>query len=363
LGLASATGGRFEVFKRGYFPELYKYDLHSAYPHVMRSLPDLDTGYWRLKEEYDEEADLAFVLAKVESIQSYIQPLHYKIANLVTFPHMKAHYRILTKPELDLIADYNLATVKVVNGWHFYDSSGNRPFEMIKDLYDWRKDLKSTDDPREHVIKILMNSIYGKTIQIDVKRRPNPTYRVGNLFLPVYASQITAKTRTTLIRECLERDISPIAFFTDAIVFEDPVNLKDEGLGTWSLEKRGEGVILGSGVYTIRKGEDVDTKLRGFKTSHSTDLFKLLEANKNKTHIPQFNRRPVTLGELVHRFMGASKVELNHWMCREKRISVNFDRKRIWERDFGNCSFQSPLFGISFCDRVHYCFFGQKKHA
>jgi len=332
----SYAGGRFEVFERGYIPQVYKYDIHSAYPHAMKALPDLDSGEWRFLQRYDASADLAFLKVKMKNNDGYIQPLHYKIGQLVTYPQANRHVRIITKPELDLVLEYDLAEVEILNGWHFYNLEGRHPFELIDTLYEWRQELKRDADPREWVIKILMNSIYGKTIQVNPRRRITDPLKTGNLFIPAYASEITAQTRVTLLRECLEQDLTPLAFFTDAILLEDKANLPTGGLGAWAIEASGEAVLLGSGVYSIRDGEHLDTKLRGFRGSKSYDLFGLLEANADSQRIPITSRRPVTLGEFVYRISTMTDYTLNMWLERDKSININFDHKRAWNRSFVN---------------------------
>jgi len=333
----SYAGGRFEVFKRGYADEVYKYDIHSAYPYAMRDLPNLDLGRWDFLHEYDESADMAFCKVRLKSRENYVQPVHYKLGSLVVYPQADRHIRILTKPELDMILEYDLAEVKVINGWHFYNTHGDYPFRKIDEIWEWRQDLKDEKDPREKVIKLIMNSIYGKQIQINPRRLPTDELVTGNLFLPAYASEITARTRCTLVRECIERELSPIAFFTDAILLDSAESFSTGGLGCWGLEARGEAVILGSGIYSIRTNDGTKTKLRGFNDTPDYSLFDMLENNARSRSIPIHNRRPISLGEFVHRLHKTTAYTLNMWLNRDKTIHINFDRKREWEREFVNC--------------------------
>lgn len=332
------AGGRFEVFKRGYSEQVYKYDISSAYPFIIRDLPDLDSGEWHLLDKYDESADLAFLKIIVRSHDDYIQPLHYKNGSLVIYPRADTHQRIVTKSEYELIREFDLADTALIDGWHFYNTFGRRPFKNIQDIYDRRCDLKERKDPQERVLKVAMNSIYGKTIQVNPLRDDEIKHRVGNLFIPAYASVITADTRVRLLRECLEHDLTPVAFFTDAIVLEDKCSLGGEGLGSWGIEDRGEAVFLGSGVYSIRDKGKVHTRMRGFRSKSKLDLFELLNRNSSKSYIPLTNLRPVTMGEFVHRSMWLTGVTLNMWLRRQKNITINFDSKRKWERDFVNCA-------------------------
>jgi len=281
---------------------------------------------------------MAFLKVKIRTHEGYIQPLHYKNGSLVVYPQANTHLRIITKSEYDLITEYDLADIELIDGWHFYNSFGRRPFKIIQDIFDRRCVLKDMTDPQERVLKVSMNSIYGKTIQVNPLRDDEIKHRVGNLFVPAYASVITADTRVRLVRECIERDLSPVAFFTDAIVLEDKTDLGGKGLGSWSIEDRGEAVFLGSGVYSIRDKGKVHTRLRGFRATSKLDLFDLLERNSSKSYIPLSNLRPVTMGEFIHRSMHLTGVTLNMWLRRQKNININFDAKRKWERDFVDCA-------------------------
>lgn len=94
-------------------------------------------------------------------------------------------------------------------------------------------------------IKIILNSIYGKTGQ-------KVEHVIGNLFNPVIFAFITGYTRAQLYRFAvdngLERDV--VAFATDFICTTRDLNLKSSRLGEFSLDKSGDDAYyLQNGIY------------------------------------------------------------------------------------------------------------------
>jgi hypothetical protein len=334
----SYAGGRFECFQRGYFEDAYKYDITSAYPYVISTLPDLDRGQWVRDTSIDYDADLIFARARVVVPDHFIQPLHVKHRGVVLYPSATTHYRILTKAELEVINDFDLATVDVCEAWHFYADTNDRPFASIRDIFARRQELKRIGDHREYVLKKVMNSLYGKFIQVTTELAPALVYRVGQLFIPAYASEITSRVRMQLVRTTLEREMTPVAYFTDAILTTEPENLVGEGLGTWNLETSGELLLLGCGVYAFRGDTKTDTHMRGFESLKGKNLFDLVEVNARKSHIDFSVERPISLGEYAQRSLAKKGHHLNEWMNRSKSLDINFDRKRTWEKQFVNCA-------------------------
>jgi len=60
LARNSFYGGRFELIKRGYIGECYLYDLNSAYPHALTSLPDIINGRWFESKKIHSKSKLGF---------------------------------------------------------------------------------------------------------------------------------------------------------------------------------------------------------------------------------------------------------------------------------------------------------------
>jgi hypothetical protein len=151
----------------------------------------------------------------------------------------------VTLAELLAVEDENY--YKILNSWQFIPNRpGYYPYaQFICGLYDKRLALKQAQDPMQLPIKIILNSIYGKTGQ-KVERV------IGNLFNPVIFAFITGYTRAQLYRfvvdNGLERDT--VAFATDSICTTRDLELNSSQLGDFSLDKSGnDAYYLQNGIY------------------------------------------------------------------------------------------------------------------
>ena len=90
----------------------------------------------------------------------------------------------------------------------------SRPLEFIRALFNWRAEIVSKNklDVRGQVIKLAINSVYGKFAQRVGQLGQPPSY--GCLW---YAAAITAGTRRKLMEAALNDPKAVIAFATDAV--------------------------------------------------------------------------------------------------------------------------------------------------
>ena len=70
----------------------------------------------------------------------------------------------IDKVGLEEIITYHEAEFEIIGGYYYNEGRNNTINNVIKDLYDLRKKLKQDKNPAQMVIKLLMNSMYGKTI-------------------------------------------------------------------------------------------------------------------------------------------------------------------------------------------------------
>jgi hypothetical protein len=118
---------------------------------------------------------------------------------------------------------------------------------------------------------------------------------------------------------------SIVAVHTDSVISTKPLDYPKKGiLGDMVYETEGEGVILGSGIYQIGN----TTKLRGFYSKQS--LFDLIDLSTRNIWIS--TTRPLSWKEVIHR--GIDEDNINRFTQMWKKISCNFDHKRIWLNDY-----------------------------
>jgi hypothetical protein len=192
----------------------------------------------------------------------------------------------------------------------------------IHHLVQLKQQYKGKDELAYHTSKILMNSLYGKFVQLI--EQGDDKWRAGSSWNPIYASYITAETRIKVSQ--LQLKYSSIrAVHTDSVISDKPLPYaKTNTLGALSYEIEGEGIIVGCGVYEIGN----KTALRGVP-SHVT-LRELCETGKGKVTINV--RQPLSwrLASVRHR----DESEINRWLDANKDLRPNSDRKRIWLDDY-----------------------------
>lgn len=364
--LMAYQGGRFETFKRGYFPDAYIYDIKSAYPFHNIELPDTGKGRWQFTNKYDPHALLSILKVRFSLPEMPIMPTKHQHKNgLIVYPYGDFAEMYINKDEFELISLYT--SIHVLGAWHYYDAHPDYPYSWLKRMFDMKELFKSQGNKDLAMIpKTMMNGFYGKTIQINPITQVNteklPTeydsmlvdiiilknaqgvnklhyvyrkYRAGALFNPVIANEITARTRVQLFKSCMHQMTDVIAFQTDSIMSSAPIpdiNLGSD-IGYWELENQGDMIMLGSGVYSmpgrksrlrgLEKGMDLNTVLHSYPPE-STQIMLSLQRNTKL-------KRIMTMKYADNQ---ARIDALNLIIPAERAININFDTKREWARPF-----------------------------
>lgn len=383
IALQAYSGGRFELVRKGHFESVYEIDLNSAYPYEMMKLPatDTPTGYWKelLKgSEWNPDALYGFYEIETETHGYLLSPLIHRMKELLTYPHGK-HHCFVEKSEMKVL-DMMGFKVKILNGYEYFDTNPIYPFSFINDLYDTRIKLKNEGkDDLQYVYKIIMNSAYGKTIQmvpnlttyndlpgeivnkedfdeLDITEIEGDNgeilsivkngFSAGRMFNTVFAASITARTRSklleTVLKYNLEKDL--IGFATDCLFLKSapPTSVTGNGFGQWKLEvSNHEGLFIGSGVYALRNKTKQINHIRGFKSKRDLfhDLLEKYVATPDEQGILFDSISPVKLKEGVRGSRrkttnGEIKIDwmdIGRFVEQRKILDLNFDRKRKWD--------------------------------
>ncbi|MBW2560132.1 MAG: hypothetical protein JRE40_04660 [Deltaproteobacteria bacterium] len=247
---ASYAGGRFEVFKRGHFPDLYVYDINAAYPYEISRLLDITRGTWAYSRRVPDNAEYGFIRVGVSVSDDYVDPLPVNFKGVRVFPDLRDDERIITLDELQFIRDHYDVDLKIRGGIFFFPSERVELFPNLGELYRERERLKAEGNDLYWVLKIIMNSLYGKFIELrrSYHRVGDPheadylyvgkdgvpvpcktVFKSGNLFCPVYASIITSRVRLRLLEKFLEHSGTPRC----GIYGLSPARRQDGGRRRW----------------------------------------------------------------------------------------------------------------------------------
>lgn len=271
-------GGRFENECLGKINDVWEYDIHSAYPAVLASLPYFRN--WQHVRKYypDRKFSLWHVSwdLRNSSRKTLLQPLPFRSRDgRLSFPLVgKGWY---WQPEVaGAIKFYGGENFTITEGW-VAETEGT-PFDWVEKLYYQRMELKDAGDGAEYAIKVGINSLYGKTAQ-----------RVGSntYFNVAWAGYITSATRAKLLEAYSLDPDNCISFATDAIYSRRQlVGLQiSNRLGDWE-EKHypAGGIFILPGVYILSDGKIQKSRIRGLPNTEA--LVKLLDNLAERPYNP-----------------------------------------------------------------------------
>lgn len=269
----SYFGGWFEIMLHGIIPgDTYEYDINSAYPHIISTLPCLLHGTWQRGNDKDhifKKNEYVLVRARVSCYRKG------NAAYIGTMLHRDRSDRILRptrtegwfwKHEIDAGKRAGTITHCNIQQWMSYTPCDcPPPMAGVKKLYDIRLEV-GKNSPLGKGCRLAYNSMYGKFAQ-----------SVGNPMFanPIYASLITSGCRTMILNAIATHpggkwNVAMVA--TDAVFFLDPhpkLSISN-ALGDWDYTPRHNLTLFKPGVYwddktrnAIMEGRSPIFKARG----------------------------------------------------------------------------------------------------
>jgi hypothetical protein len=266
----SYFGGWFEIFSHGIVPgSSYEYDINSAYPFIIASLPCLLHGRYSvgIGSPPDEGRNSAFTLvyARVTGSDPNIGALLNRDKDgRIRRPRITEGWYWLH--EIKAAVRAGLVSDTDIREWRSYHPCDcPSPVRGFRDLYEHRLEV-GKDTVLGKSCKLVYNSGYGKFAQ-SVGQAP-----YGNW---VYASLITAGCRSMILDAIASHPGgtgSVLMVATDGVFFDSihpslPISKK---LGEWDYSRRENLTLFKPGVYwddkarmAISKGDAVGFKARG----------------------------------------------------------------------------------------------------
>lgn len=313
-----AHGGRFEITKRGFIGSANLYDINSAYPSAIAKIPDLSKGDWIRSASINQDAKLGFfrIIADIPD-DKHIGPFPFKKGNRIFFPTGRFE-TIVTLHEL--LACKSRKYFQILDSWQFVPISDNYPYqEFVEDLYQKRLVLKQNDDPLQLPIKIILNSIYGKTGQ-----KKNG---IGNLFNPVIFVSITGMIRGQLYKFVMENNLESetIAFATDSILTKKQLDLKSDKLGEFSFVKHADDCYILQNGYNYMNGQWKNRGIAsmGGKTINHLETF--VKDGKLFLKLEELRNTRLRSGIILNKIH-----EIGNLRVKIRQIDPNADNKRLW---------------------------------
>lgn len=360
--LKSYYGGRTEAFYRGTFEQANYYDINSLYPSVMRDFEFPDPNSLRTSQRNSVEYIKCF--EGVSDVTVFVPPQDIPILPAREDGKCKFGHGKLTGwyTHIELReAIKQGAVIMEVRKSHIYTKTC-RPFKAyVEDLYAQRKLYKG--DPMDVVIKLMLNSLYGKfgqrfldkqnTVHADaVSMKDIQTWstfeRVGDYFvykqnarpssfcIPIWATYVTAYARLRLLKALQSHDVYYCD--TDSVITKDEIPTSGE-LGEFKLEMRiEEGIIVRPKFYAFKA---VPTIVNGETKQLAYVKIKGLKLRLNYLEFIGLLHSPYVEFDKFVRFKEAIRRDLipNEIIHTHKLFSLN-DDKRVWQ----NHSFEIERF-------------------
>ncbi len=340
----SYWGGKFEPTQRGKFNGR-QYDIKSAYPYEMSQLIDMREAKITRSRVRPDSATYGYIRTRLRVPPGVHHSIPVRVSNVSLFP-CGEFTATITAAELEDLRTQPVK-IEVLDGFWLTARNDKRPYEkVIAHLYQMKEGAGKSDPWIRRLAKKLLNAYYGSLVMLTPEyhycdengRKVNALegtekgmqrfkqLRAGQCWNPFYGAVITANTRLRVTQAQRTLGLSAIAVHTDSILTTGklPKAWLGGALGDWALEREGEGLLIGSGVYDL--GEKI--AFRGLKVRDGIPWRKRLRGAKDATTI----RVPVIM---VPSLLGAvsrgKRKEANVFFKRTKNVDLNSDVKRIWD--------------------------------
>lgn len=319
----SYEGGKFEVTHRGSF-EGYEYDLTSAYPYEIANLVDINGAEVLYSKDYQQHATYGFLRCYISNLKDKHIPCGFMDKNVRIYP-AGGFFLTITKQEYDYLREINVP-VDILDGAWLFVNRVRYPYRKIIDrLFELKSQYKGKDAMLYYVTKVIMNSFYGKCVQ--VIKTPDGEQIAGAGWNPMYGSVITANTRikVTRVQNLMADDC--FAVHTDSVMTRSPIPdyLIKDGLGEFEFVDKGKGIIIACGMYQIGN----TSAFKGFKAKRGESWSNILSGNRKRKHI----KYPILHVESWVEAMAKNHAtdRINLFAEDVKKIDLNCDVKRLWK--------------------------------
>lgn len=337
-------GGHFEQYYAGHHDRpVYLYDLNSAYPHAIRTLPTLTNAEWVWSDTFTGEMGVwscSYENFTNDHTQPHPTPWRGP-GGQVGFPTRNTAVWLWT-PEAG-IPGVLVNGGYVLRGPYGIPDAQRYPFKYIERIYDLRREWKAQNRGGEKALKLGLNSSYGAMAQ---RIGADPELNGGR---PVWhqlswAGIVTSTTRRQLWDAITLNPKSVIAVETDSIMTTEPLDLDiGNGLGQWGETRYDWVTYIQNGIYFTSDGVGKSrSKTRGIDAREldHTEVMEYLAGDQTDPLLVSYRR--------FHGLGSPSKHLYGQWDDGTKDVRVA-GNKRIHTP--GTCP--QCAAGLSMADTLH----------
>lgn len=319
-------GGRTELFKQGEFETLYGYDIRSAYPFAMVTLPSLVGSTFRHDTSADPDIS-GFSLCHVRwecDPRSSVQPFPVRSKRTIQYPFRgdgwywscEVAQALQVHSGIEVLECYTLEHDDVY------------PFRFINRVYKERAKLKDEGHFGQQSLKLAINALYGKLAQGVGWKDSVPPFRSY-----VWAGWITAQTRARMMQLASADADSVVMICTDGIYFDRKQKVKcSNKLGGLEASVIADAFVAQPGIYTGHTDSGEVVRSRGvFAKEIDFDDLRKGYAEKGPYYV---SRKPST------RFIGVGACVVTRsfdvwrtWHTAERKLTLYPSKKFVRDDD------------------------------
>jgi hypothetical protein len=324
----TCTGGLIETYQTGHWDTLYDWDIRSAYPSKMRNLIDFRKGTWEKVDSVpDHKSGMLGVFNCTAEMEADLHCIVYRDEREYNFNPNGTYDTLITWNKLMYADFHEWGKFHVKDGWVWTPKDGVVCYPLRKKMDELFK-LKgeATTDIERNVIKRLMNGHHGKMAErIFFERNGKMSATtLGEVFNPVWRSEVENNTHLSVVNFCIENNIKPIAIMTDGVVTDVDLKIPSSTvMGGWKLDSVTKGLVIGSGILALQgKHKEGD-----FSLNYDVLMEKI---DPQATEIVLEKDGFVSIGEACERNLFA---KLGEYEVDKRVIKLNSDTKRIYPNE------------------------------
>lgn len=257
--LRAYFGGRTELYRLGPIGECIQYDIVSAYPYAATYLPTLQGQFQEVRSE-DLESESFGLVHVTWDVDSLVPPFPSRTKSRISYPTKgEGWYHVCEVQAAKAIFGDAITVHKVLA---FHPDTDERPFQFVEELALQKVKYKREKHAGEKVLKLGINSLYGKLAQGKGYKGTLPPYQ--SYF---WAGAITAHCRARMLTLAHKAGTDNVVMLaTDGIFLrKDPEWESADTLGSLEKGTLYDMFTVQPGVYnaTDESGREV-RKSRGF---------------------------------------------------------------------------------------------------
>lgn len=319
LSLHAYYGGRFDTVLFGIFDSVHEYDIRSAYPDQIRYLPCLRHAHW---QRSIDPAISRYGLYRVKwdvGIDCLYPPFPYRDSSGCIW-YLYAGQGWYHADEVRAAQEIFGDKIQVIQGKALIEGCDHQPFAFVERLYKWRQKIAKQNYAQGTVVKLSLNSMYGKLVQSVGK----PPFQ--NFF---WGGAITAGTRAKILRVIGPKMPQIVSIATDGLISLEQLKVAiGTDLGEWEYHELLSHIQVSNGVYhSVQKDSTIKERARGIGHGEMdwqkiTDIY--YEHGVAGSYGYQRSSRFITIREALH--LNDPSVECT-WRVEDRKL--NFEPTRM----------------------------------